>query len=438
MTLVIAERRSTIALSRDEARWLAVIAQRLDRRALRRVPTAADIHDTFAHLGTIQLDTISVISRSHETVLWSRLGPYDPDLVTELYDPRGALTEYLGHAASIMPTSMLPLFRPYMEKARAHDGGWAAQPENRRLMDRVVERIAVEGAMASRHFDSPEDAKRAGLWEWWGNKPERRALNALWIRGELLTRKRDRGFARYFDLPDRVVPGFWDMEPLDPEAVRRELIRHALRALGVTTARWASDYFRTGGPAHVSTARTKATLDELAAAGEAIPVTIPGIGELAWMDVALQERLELARERKGRPTLTTLLSPFDNLIWNRPRGEQLWDFFYRLECYTPAPKRQYGYYSLPILHRARLVGRLDPSYNRKERVLTIKALHLEPWARPSEPLARAIAGAIEDLLAFLGGEPGAWVLQGTCPGVMRELMRPYVGAVRAVGMPDVP
>jgi uncharacterized protein len=160
-------------------------------------------------------------------------------------------------------------------------------------------------------------------------------------------------------------------------------------------------------------------------------VDIPGIEEPAWLDPSLQERLELLRERKGRPTLTTLLSPFDNLIWNRPRGEQLWDFFYRLECYTPAPKRQYGYYSLPILHRGRIVGRLDPSYNRKARVLTIKALHLEPWVRPGDALMRSVAGAIEDLLRFLGGEAGAWVLQRTEPGNLLPMLLPHAGAVSA-------
>jgi uncharacterized protein len=431
MTLVMTDDPTTLALTRDEAQWLAVIAQRLDRRPFRRRPTRADILDTFHHLGTIQLDTISVISRSHETVLWSRLGAYDPDLITRLYDPDGALTEYLGHAASILPTSMLPLFRSYMAKARERDGGWASQPENRRVMDHVLERIASQGAMASRHFEAPEDADRAAVWEWWGNKPERRALNALWIRGEIMTRQRDRGFARHFDLPERVAHGLWDAAPMDPDAERHAFITHALRALGVATPRWASDYFRTGGPAHISTTRTRATLQEMEQAGEAIRVDIPGIEEPAWLDPSLQERLELLRERKGRPTLTTLLSPFDNLIWNRPRGEQLWDFFYRLECYTPAPKRQYGYYSLPILHRGRIVGRLDPSYNRKARVLTIKALHLEPWVRPGDALMRSVAGAIEDLLRFLGGEAGAWVLQRTEPGNLLPMLLPHAGAVSA-------
>ena len=419
-----------LELTRNEAQALAVIAQRLDRRPFRRKPTGDDILDVFRHLGTIQLDTISVISRSHETVLWSRLGPYDRDILPALYAPGNALTEYLAHAASILPTEFLPLFRPYMEKARAATGGWGAEPDSQAIMRAVVDRISEAGPMSSRDFETPEGAERAGLWEWWGNKPERRALSSLWIRGDLMIHQRDRGFARYFDLPERVAPGFWEGDAISGEEQERALLRHAIRALGVTTARWASDYFRTGGPAHVSMTRTRELLHEFAAEGTLLPVTVPGIDEPAWMDPALTERLELLREGKGKPTLTTLLSPFDNLIWNRPRGEQLWDFYYRLECYVPAPKRQYGYYSLPILHRGKIVGRLDPSFDRRKGVLTIKALHLEPGVTPSASLAKAIAGAIEDLLAFLGGEPGAWILQAEDDAV-RALMRPHAGELAA-------
>ena len=385
--------------------------------------------DVFRQVGTIQLDTISVISRSHETVLWSRLGPYDPDLITSLYAPGNQLTEYLGHAASIMPTELLPNFRPYMEKARAHKEGWVGEAESQAIMRAVVERVAADGPMCSRDFDAPPGADRAGMWEWWGNKPERRALNSLWIRGDLMIHKRDRGFARYFDLPERVAADFWEGETISTDCQQRELLRHAVRALGVTTARWASDYFRTGGPTHVPMAKTRIILEHFAQEGIVMPISVPGVEEPMWMDPELLERLELYRQRIGRPTLTTLLSPFDNLIWNRSRGEQLWDFVYRLECYVPAPKRQYGYYSLPILHRGEIVGRLDPSFHRKSGVLTIKALHLEPKVKAGESLLRAIASAIEDLLAFLGGAPGSWRVLETETSGVTPLLRPYAGEV---------
>lgn len=417
----------TVRITRDEAQALAVIAQRLDRRPFRRRPTTTDIIDVVRDLGTIQLDTISVISRSHETVLWSRLGPYDLDLVTDLYVAHNALTEYVGHAASILPIDLLPLFRPHMERVRAHHGGWVSRPESQAIMRAVLDQIEIKGPMTSRDFEAPAEAERSQQWEWWGNKPERRALASLWLRGDVMVRKRDRGFARYFDLPDRVLPGFWSGQAPSVEVQQRELVQLALSALGVTTARWASDYFRTGGQAHVSVARTRVLLKEFTEHGIAIPIEVPGIDEPMWMNAALHERLHMLRERKGRPTLTTLLSPFDNLIWNRLRGEQLWGFFYRLECYVPGPKRQFGYYSLPILHRGQIIGRLDPSYNRRTGVLTIKSLHLEHWVRASDALARAVAGAIEDLLMFLGGKPGSWVMLKSNPAVFLELVHLHAG-----------
>jgi uncharacterized protein len=399
-----------VKLTKPEARALAVIASRLDRRPSRRAVNRDDVLETFRHLGTIQLDTISVISRSHETVLWSRLGAYDPTLVTSLYEDDHALTEYIVHAASILPAELLSLFRPYMEHARASGRGPLANPEERAIADAIIERIAAEGPMTSRHFEAPPDAERLPAWHWWGNKPERRLMTYLWIDGELMIHKRDAGFARHFDLPDRVVPGFWDGDALPREEASRQILRHAIRALGVTTAKWAADYFRTGGRPHVLLPDVRRLMLAFEEEGAVLPVEVPGIDEPVWMDADLQERLALLRERKGWPTLTTFLSPFDNLTWNRLRGEQLWDFDYRLECYVPAPKRVYGYYSLPILHRGTIIGRLDPSYDRRSGVLTIKALHLEPGVRVGDSMIRSIVRAIEDLLRFLGGQPGAWRL----------------------------
>jgi uncharacterized protein YcaQ len=158
-----------------------------------------------------------------------------------------------------------------------------------------------------------------------------------------------------------------------------------------------------GGTRHVPLAQVTGALVSLVGEGQAVPVAIDGVPGQAWLDSALLPRLAELRAGRGRPTLTTLLSPFDNLIWYRPRTEALFGFEYRIECYTPAPKRKYGYYSLPILHRGRLIGRLDPSYDRRQRRLTIKVVHLEPSVRPTAPLATAIAGALHDLNGFLGG-----------------------------------
>ena len=412
-----------LPVSRDEARWIAVSAAGLARRPFRRRATAADLLETIRALGMVQLDTISVISRSHETVLWSRLGAYDVSEFHALYEPRLALTEYLAHAAAIIPVESLALFRSYMERVRQRDD-WAAEPDNRAVMDQVLNRIAEEGPAGSRHFERPDDGRRAEQWAWYGLKPERRALDALWMRGELMLRQREPGFSRVFDLPHRVVPGFWDGATLDTEARDRTMVLKALEVLGVGTAGWVSDYFRTGGPSHVPIARTRTLLSRLEDDGIALRIIVPGIDEPVWMLAGQEALLDDLRAGRKRPSLTTLLSPFDNLVWNRDRDERLFDFYYRLECYTPAPKRVYGYYSLPILYRGKVIGRLDPSYDRRRKFLTIKSLHLEPWVRPGEAMTASIRGAIEDLLRFLGGDPGNWGLRRTEPGWMLPVLQP--------------
>ncbi|MDQ3539492.1 MAG: winged helix DNA-binding domain-containing protein [Chloroflexota bacterium] len=401
-----------IALTRKEAQWLAVIASGLDRRTFRRRVTEDDILATITRLGSIQLDTISVISRSHETVLWSRLGPYDLELWQALYDGEQRITEYWAHAAAIIPRADLPLFRSHMERRGARD--WFNHPEKRVTIDRVLDRIGTEGPLGSRHFETPEGAAPAAAWEWYGAKPEREVLSGLWTAGKVVLSLRDRGFGRTWDLAERAIPELWTSEVIADDVRDRTFICRAVRALGVTTARWASDYYRTSGQAYVPLGRVRPVLDDLEGAGAIVRVNVDGIEGAVWMDATLLDRLTMLRQGAGTPRLTTFLSPFDNLIWNRDRMERLWNFAYRLECYVPAPKRRYGYYTMPILHRGQLVGRIDPSYDRRTKTLTIKALHLEPATRPTNALAVGIVGSIESLLRFLGGTPRNWTIQN-CP-----------------------
>ncbi len=388
-----------LTLSRDEARLLAVQAQGLDRRPLfRNGPSKDRLLETIRALGCVQLDTISVVSRSHETVLWSRLGRYDPSLLAQLHHPDGALIEYWVHAAALVPVEFFPYVRRRMAFYAAQDS-WAR--EHADVLDRVRGRIRNGGPLASRDFERP-DGPRPDPWTWWGGKPERQALDALWSAGELVVLKRD-GFQRTYDLTDRVLPGARET-PLPSEVEqRRWFVERALRALGVATARWTSDYFRGGSRPYVPPREAAAELTAMATEGLACRVTVDGLEEPAWLAPAQAAHLVDIRAGRRRPTLTTLLSPFDNLVWHRGRIAALFGFDYRLESYTPAPKRRYGYYTLPILHRGRLVGRLDPSYDRRGRVLTVKAIHLEPGVRADDRLALAVAGALRDLCEFLGG-----------------------------------
>lgn len=392
-------------LTLDEARMLAVIAQRLDRRPPRarsRRLVKQRLLEMIRHLGCVQIDTISVISRSHETVLWSRLGAYDPALFEELHYPDGTLFEYWAHAAAFVPIEALPFYRRamvrYRDKYETADS-WAEREIA--ILDRVLARIRDHGPAGSRHFERP-NGPRPDPWTWYGGKPERQALDHLWSRGDLMVQRRQ-SFQRVYDLTERVAPDFVT-GPMPTEAEdRRHFVSTALTAMGVVTPAWVADYFRFGSMRHVSLAQAPHELTSLAREGLAVPVQIESIPGPAWLDPALLPRLADLRAGRGRPTLTTFLSPFDNLIWYRPRTAALFGFDYRVEFYTPAPKRIYGYYTLPILHRGRLVGRIDPSYDRRARRLTIKAAHLEPGVRPTAALADAVAGALRDLASFLGG-----------------------------------
>lgn len=390
-----------LTMTRDEARVLSVIAQRLDRRP-RGKAKKADVLEMIQHLGCVQLDTISVVARSHETVLWSRLGAFDPDWVWQLYTPDRQLFEYWAHAAAMVPVASFPYFKPAMAlRADAgHEyGQWLL--ENAETANLVLGAIAEQGAVTSRSFDRP-DGPRPADWAWYGGKPTKQALDVLWTTGRITIAER-KGFERSFDLIERVIPGEYREVCVSPEEQRRFLASSSIRALGVATPKWAADYFRTGAKPHLNAAGMASELDVMSRGGFAIPLDIDGFKEKAWLDPAMLPVLDAVRAGKAKPTLTTLLSPFDSLIWHRERALTLFDYDYRVEFYTPEPKRIYGYYSLTILHRGKIVGRTDLHYRRKERLLTIKSLHLELGVRQSDALADAIAAAILDYLRFLGG-----------------------------------
>ncbi len=220
-------------LSAQEARALAVIASRLDRRPRpTRDPTAqkSRLLETIRALGCVQLDTISVVSRSHETVLWSRLGPYDPALLGSLHYPDGLLTEYWAHAAAIIPVESFPHFRDAMDwfqEKYERPGSWAER--NSEIIEAVYARIRDDGPLASRHFERPEGPKPEA-WTWWGGKPARQALDHLWSRGDIMVARRESGFQRVYDLTERVIPE--TLAQWAPKPGRAAPLLHRRRAAG--------------------------------------------------------------------------------------------------------------------------------------------------------------------------------------------------------------
>lgn len=413
----------TLELSLREARRLMLGTQLLAGKPPAR-PTRRRMRETISHLGALQIDTIHVVARSHHIVLWSRLGHHPQAWLYELLGKERALFEYWSHAAAFTPIELFPFFRRRMlEYAETGTEYWSMQSqawisENRDVLEQVVERISAGGPVSSSSFEAPEGSERAEAWAWYGNKPTNRALEVLWTMGTVMVDRREK-FQRWYDLTERVHPHWSDEQLPTLHEERIALARVACRALGVTTARWLPDYFRqTWGLRESGATIATNLLNELAEQGSVTPARIRGIDEPAWVwTEALERRYPVSR--------TTLLSPFDSLIWDRRRTLQLFNFELRLESYTPAPRRQYGYFCLPILYRDQLVGRLDPKAERREGVLRVQALHLEPWFAPKadERFFAALAGTLLDFAVFNG-----------CERVVVERSNPADAALRLAGL----
>jgi len=405
-----------LALSREEARGVMLAAQGLLDAPRRRV-RIGDVEALVERLGAVQIDTISVVERSQYVVLWSRLGAYDPALLDALLYPRRAVFEYWAHAASIVPMRDYVYYRPDMLRAREdhpYDSirDWLTNGHDA-LRD-TLEAIRRRGPLSSAAFEAPEDARRASPWDWYGPKESRRALETLWTGGELMIHSR-RGGQKLYDLRERVlaeafgaggVPG--DDALPSPEEQVRHFARRTVRALGVLVPSWLWDYFRLqpnvkrlGEGSRATAANARALLDDFAREGLVVPAVIEGIREPAYL--ATERLTDLERLHGGeRPKRTTLLTPFDNLIWHRERTRALFDYEVCFEAYVVPEKRRYGYYCLAILHRGRIVGRVDTKALRTEGALLARAVYLEPGVRATAGLASGLAGALRDLARFLG------------------------------------
>jgi hypothetical protein len=369
-----------LRLTATAARLLFLHAQGLEPRRARRA-TRADVLAAIRRMAVLQIDTIHVVARSPYLVLWSRLGDYSPEWLDALLAER-RIFEYWAHEACFLPAEDYPHFRHIMTDPGglgwkySHD--WVEQ--NRELVNAVRARIRAEGPLRSADFERKDGRKG----QWWGWKPEKRALEMLFSAGELMVARRDK-FQRIYDLRERVRPD-WDDASMPPIAeTRRALALNAVRALGVTPAVWVADYYRT------SRRETPALVRALAAEGALETVVVDGWPAPAYVHPELRDLAEDAAAGKLRATRTTLLSPFDPVVWDRARGRAAFGFDYALECYTPAPKRRWGYFVLPILRRGRLVGRVDAKAHRALGQMELRVVYLEDGVRPSGALLQDLA-----------------------------------------------
>ncbi|HEX6939182.1 MAG TPA: crosslink repair DNA glycosylase YcaQ family protein [Longimicrobiales bacterium] len=380
-----------LRLTMKAARLLMLAAQGLDRRPRRRA-RKADVLAAIRRMGALQIDTIHVVARSPYLVLWSRLGAYDPRWLDELL-AEGALFEYWAHEACFLPIEDYPLYRHRMLDPAGM--GWKYRHDwvekHRAELDRVLDHIREHGPVRSADFQR-RDGKPGGWWEW---KTEKRALEMLFTAGELMIARRE-NFQRVYDLRERVLRCPDAGPPPSRDEARRALAARAVHALGIAPARWVADYFRT------ERRETAAAVRALADEGALLRVGVDGWKEPGYIH---PDRLDLAERAAAgdiRPTLRTVLSPFDPLVWDRARAREMFGFDYRLECYTPAPRRRWGYFVLPLLRRGALVGRLDAKAHRKDGRFEVKALYLEQGVRPSASLVADIAGAIREVAAWHG------------------------------------
>jgi uncharacterized protein YcaQ len=373
---------SELTLSLAGARALHLAAQGL-LQPPRKKAGAVEVLAMIQQMAILQIDTISVVARSPYLVLWSRLGHYDPALLDNLLAD-GHLFEYWAHEACFVPIEDYRLFRHRMVDPGSM--GWKYSEtwlrENRDQVEKVLQHIRQHGATRSSDFERT-DGKAGGWWSW---KPEKRALEVLFTTGELMIARRH-NFHRIYDLRERVLPS-WDDAQLPPRAETDHLLQlKAVKALGLARAEWLGDYFRN--------AKSKPRPDprSLVERGELLTVRVEGWDVPFYVHPDHLPLAELAAQGKLKSTVTTLLSPFDPVVWDRRRALELFNFDYRIECYTPAEKRQYGYFTLPILRAGQLIGRVDAKAHRARQVMEIKALHLEAGVRTSALLAQDLARA---------------------------------------------
>ena len=341
-------------------------------------------------MGVLQIDSISVVARSPYLVLWSRLGSYEPRWLDELL-AEGALFEYWSHAACFIPIEDYGLYRRLMIEGGEKTRSW--MQAHHEEIEHVMERVSENGPVRAAEF-ARTDGKAGGWWEW---KPEKRALEHLFAAGELMISRRE-NFHRVYDLRERVLakalPDWEDALAPNEQEVRRALALKTVRALGVALARWVPDYFRTPKKG------VSGLLEELADEGSLLRTRIED--EPAYLH---PDNAGLAEEILSgglRSSVTTLLSPFDPVVWDRARALELFGFEYKIEVYTPAARRRYGYYSLPILHSGSLVGRLDAKAHRKQGTFEVKAIHLEPDTPINDDLVSGLAGALRDCAGWHG------------------------------------
>ncbi|MBN3563165.1 winged helix-turn-helix domain-containing protein [Aliamphritea spongicola] len=361
-------------LSLAQARKLVLLAQGVQK------PRSKGVKETLeavTRLGYVQIDSISVVQRAHHHTLWNRVAGYHPDHLDALVAKKQVF-EYWSHAAAYLPMRDYRFSLPRKQAIAGGDKHWFNRDDHSRLMQEIRARITAEGALMARDFEQP----RKGTVGWWDWKPAKRALEQLFMEGELMAVER-RGFQKVYDLAERALPDGIDTSVPDEREYLEYLIRRFLNANALAKPEQCIYLLKE------MQKPLKQVVADMLEEGALISVQVGGESylTLAGIEERMQQRLPNGRIR--------ILSPFDNLLIQRKRMQSLFGFEYQLECYVPEPKRQYGYFVLPILFGSRFIGRMDVKAERKTGELVIKHLHFE------QPLSEKILVALRtELQAF--------------------------------------
>jgi uncharacterized protein YcaQ len=361
----MAKRLDTLSIA--DARALALAAQGFDTPRPASKATQRHVNSLISRLGVIQIDSVNVLVRSQELPLFSRLGNHDRNAIPKATESQ-KIFEYWGHEAAHLPVEIHPLFRWKMEAARLgkarHWGLTSFYDDNKAFVKRMLKHVETNGPTTARELSTRTEKRGADKKTWWDWDESKTALEYLFLTGQLMSRGRGTDFARIYDTPDRVLPKkvLDAPTPTEHDARKQLLVRSAI-AQGVVTATDLADYYRQ------KLASVKPLITELLEEGELREVAVDGWAEKAFV----HRSAKLPKQLHA----TALLSPFDSLVWCRPRNERLFDFHYRIEIYTPKEKRKFGYYVLPFMMNGQMVGRVDLKSDRTNSKLLVHSVHTE-------------------------------------------------------------
>ena len=381
------------SLTQPQARRIALAAQGFCDRA-HATATMRTFDRTVARTGVLQVDSVNVLQRAHYMPLYSRMGPYDVDLLRRASERRPRhVVEYWAHVQALMPVELWPLMRHRMDTYRSERGKWGFTADAD-LEPRVLAAVRDRGPVSARdlelEFSTGPRTKEHWGWNW---SDSRKVLDYLYLVGDVAIAGRTSQFEVLYDVPERVLPAsVLDAPTPTPQDAATELVRRAARSHGVASAHCLADYYRMRLQPAPGRPAVKVAIDELVESGELTPVAVQG-----WKRPAYVHRdARLPRTVAAR----TLLSPFDPVVWERSRAEALFDFSYRIEIYVPADKRVHGYYVLPFLLGDRIVARVDLKADRAGRTLLVHGAFAEDHA-PAETAAE-LAVELRRLADWLG------------------------------------